>query len=117
MQHAGSQFARRYLDGRLIIFFVWFGPRQPMNSAPWSRAYLWCGKTLRVPRTHAGEDVDTATYDLKARLFGIPLFEMLGSYRQSVPIYGSGGFTSYSDAELALNLAAGWKMMDAPLSR
>jgi L-alanine-DL-glutamate epimerase-like enolase superfamily enzyme len=51
--------------------------------------------------------VDTAIYDLKARLIGIPLSRMLGSYRESVPIYGSGGFTTYSDAELRDQLA-GW---------
>jgi L-alanine-DL-glutamate epimerase-like enolase superfamily enzyme len=55
--------------------------------------------------------VDTATYDLKARLFGIPLFKLLGSYRQSVPIYGSGGFTTYSDAELRAQLG-GWVAND-----
>jgi L-alanine-DL-glutamate epimerase-like enolase superfamily enzyme len=33
--------------------------------------------------------------------------KLLGSYRNSVPIYGSGGFTSYSDAELESQLE-GW---------
>jgi L-alanine-DL-glutamate epimerase-like enolase superfamily enzyme len=44
--------------------------------------------------------VDAAIYDLKARLLQLPLFALLGSYRSSVPVYGSGGFTSYSDREL-----------------
>ena len=51
--------------------------------------------------------VDAAIHDLKARLLGLPLFKMLGSYRDSVPIYGSGGFTTYSDGELQAQLA-GW---------
>jgi len=51
--------------------------------------------------------VDAAIYDLKARLLGLPLVKLLGSYRNSVPIYGSGGFTSYSDAELESQLE-GW---------
>lgn len=51
--------------------------------------------------------VDTAIYDLKARLLGIPLFALLGSYRDSVPIYGSGGFTTYSNEELREQLG-GW---------
>ena len=42
--------------------------------------------------------VDAAIYDLKARLLHVPLFALLGSYRDSVPIYGSGGFTTYSQA-------------------
>ena len=44
--------------------------------------------------------VDCALYDLKARLLDLPLVQLLGSYRTSVPIYGSGGFTTYSDSEL-----------------
>jgi L-alanine-DL-glutamate epimerase-like enolase superfamily enzyme len=51
--------------------------------------------------------VDAALYDLKARLLDLPLAKLLGSYRGSVPIYGSGGFTSYSDDELA-NQLSGW---------
>jgi L-alanine-DL-glutamate epimerase-like enolase superfamily enzyme len=51
--------------------------------------------------------VDAAIHDLKARLLGLPLFKMLGSYRDSVPIYGSGGFTTYSDRELQAQLG-GW---------
>jgi L-alanine-DL-glutamate epimerase-like enolase superfamily enzyme len=49
--------------------------------------------------------VDAAIYDLKARLLDLPLFKMLGSYRDSVPIYGSGGFTTYTDEELETQLA------------
>jgi L-alanine-DL-glutamate epimerase-like enolase superfamily enzyme len=33
-------------------------------------------------------------------LLQLPLCKLLGSYRASVPIYGSGGFTTYSDTEL-----------------
>jgi L-alanine-DL-glutamate epimerase-like enolase superfamily enzyme len=55
--------------------------------------------------------VDAAIYDLKSRLFGIPLFKMLGSYRDRVPIYGSGGFTTYSDDELESQLG-GWVAED-----
>ncbi len=44
--------------------------------------------------------VDVALWDLKARLLGLPLIAMLGGVRTSVPVYGSGGFTSYSDAQL-----------------
>lgn len=55
--------------------------------------------------------VDTALYDLKARLLDTPLSRMLGSYRESLPIYGSGGFTTYSDAELSDQLG-GWVAND-----
>jgi L-alanine-DL-glutamate epimerase-like enolase superfamily enzyme len=50
--------------------------------------------------------VDAAIFDLKARILGLPLFLLLGSYRDAVPIYGSGGFTTYSDSELQEQLGA-----------
>jgi L-alanine-DL-glutamate epimerase-like enolase superfamily enzyme len=40
--------------------------------------------------------VDTALWDLKARLLGLPLVTLLGAVRDAIPVYGSGGFTSYS---------------------
>ncbi len=42
--------------------------------------------------------MDTALWDLKARLLDLPLFRLLGAVRTEVPVYGSGGFTSYGDA-------------------
>lgn len=44
--------------------------------------------------------VDVALWDLKARLLDIRLARLLGETRDTVPIYGSGGFTSYDDAQL-----------------
>jgi L-alanine-DL-glutamate epimerase-like enolase superfamily enzyme len=40
--------------------------------------------------------VDAALWDVKARLLGVPLVTLLGAVRDSVPVYGSGGFTSYT---------------------
>ena len=57
--------------------------------------------------------VDIALWDLKARLAERPLGRLLGARRESVPIYGSGGFTSYADAELAEQLA-GWVEQGIP---
>ena len=44
--------------------------------------------------------VDVALWDLKARLLDLPLISLLGPVRESIPVYGSGGFTSYSIEEL-----------------
>jgi L-alanine-DL-glutamate epimerase-like enolase superfamily enzyme len=44
--------------------------------------------------------VDTALWDLKGRLLGLPLVTLLGRVRESVPLYYTGGFTSYSNAQL-----------------
>jgi L-alanine-DL-glutamate epimerase-like enolase superfamily enzyme len=51
--------------------------------------------------------VDCALWDLKARLLGVPLATLLGRVRERAPVYGSGGFTSYSDEQLAEQLG-GW---------
>jgi L-alanine-DL-glutamate epimerase-like enolase superfamily enzyme len=51
--------------------------------------------------------VDVALWDLKARLFGVPLVELLGRCRQEVPLYGSGGFTNLTDEQLRRQLT-GW---------
>lgn len=51
--------------------------------------------------------VDVALWDLKARLLDVPLVSLLGSAHDGVPVYGSGGFTSYSPAQLETQLA-GW---------
>ncbi|MBY8345962.1 MULTISPECIES: enolase C-terminal domain-like protein [Streptomyces] len=51
--------------------------------------------------------VDIALWDLKARLLGLPLARLLGVCRERVPVYGSGGFTSYHDTHMAAQLN-GW---------
>jgi L-alanine-DL-glutamate epimerase-like enolase superfamily enzyme len=51
--------------------------------------------------------VDTALWDLKARLLQLPLATLLDAVRHDVPVYGSGGFTSYPDDRLAAQLG-GW---------
>jgi L-alanine-DL-glutamate epimerase-like enolase superfamily enzyme len=44
--------------------------------------------------------VDSALWDLKARLLGVSLVDLLGRVRDGIPVYGSGGFTSYSLEQL-----------------
>lgn len=51
--------------------------------------------------------VDAALWDLKARLLNLPLVKLLGAVRDQVPVYGSGGFTSYPVDRLQRQLA-GW---------
>ena len=51
--------------------------------------------------------VDTALWDLKARLLEQPLVGLFGQVRDGMPIYGSGGFTSYSNDRLQDQLG-GW---------
>jgi L-alanine-DL-glutamate epimerase-like enolase superfamily enzyme len=57
--------------------------------------------------------VDNALWDLKARLLDLPLATLLDPVRSAVPVYGSGGFTSYTDERLAEQLG-GWAAMGIP---
>jgi L-alanine-DL-glutamate epimerase-like enolase superfamily enzyme len=51
--------------------------------------------------------IDIALWDLKAKLLQLPLVKLLGAVRSGIPVYGSGGFTSYSRDELQRQLS-GW---------
>jgi L-alanine-DL-glutamate epimerase-like enolase superfamily enzyme len=44
--------------------------------------------------------VEVALWDLKAKLLNLPLAKLLGAVREKIPVYGSGGFTSYSEKQL-----------------
>src|SRR5487761_1355182 len=55
--------------------------------------------------------VDVALWDLKARLLGLPVADLLGRVRQQVPVYGSGGFTSYDEQQTRDQLT-GWVQRD-----
>jgi L-alanine-DL-glutamate epimerase-like enolase superfamily enzyme len=57
--------------------------------------------------------VDAALWDLKARMLAVPLGLLLGRVRTAVPVYGSGGFTSYDDERLGQQLA-GWTRQGIP---
>jgi L-alanine-DL-glutamate epimerase-like enolase superfamily enzyme len=41
--------------------------------------------------------IDTALWDLKGKLLGLPVCRLLGMAHAEVPIYGSGGFTTYDE--------------------
>lgn len=64
-------------------------------------------RNIRLPgvAAYAISAVDTALWDLKARLLGLSLVDLLDASHDAVPVYGSGGFTSYSDQELCDQLA------------
>ncbi len=51
--------------------------------------------------------IDNALWDLRARLMDLPLVSLLGQVRTGIPVYGSGGFTTYSDQQLSDQLG-GW---------
>ena len=57
--------------------------------------------------------IDAALWDLKARLLNLPLVKLLGAAHAGVPVYGSGGFTSYSIDSSKGSSAAGRRRVSA----
>jgi L-alanine-DL-glutamate epimerase-like enolase superfamily enzyme len=55
--------------------------------------------------------VDIALWELKSRLLGLPLADLLGRAGPGVPVYGSGGFTSYDERQTRAQLS-GWVERD-----
>ncbi|MFL5895959.1 MAG: enolase C-terminal domain-like protein [Thermoleophilaceae bacterium] len=81
---------------------------------PMSPPATW--ERMRVELRNAGQQgagamaisaVDIALWDLKAKLLGVCVADVLPRFRPSVPIYGSGGFTSYTLEQLREQLG-GW---------
>lgn len=57
--------------------------------------------------------IDIALWDLKSKLIQQPLAQLLGCMRDGAPVYGSGGFTSYSDHQLRRQFE-GWVQQGIP---
>ncbi len=57
--------------------------------------------------------VDVGLWDLKGRMTNLALVDLIGAARESIPAYGSGGFTSYSVERLCEQLG-GWASEGLP---
>jgi L-alanine-DL-glutamate epimerase-like enolase superfamily enzyme len=67
---------------------------------PWAAMRSACrNATTAGAVNYAISAVDVALWDLKARLLRLPLIDLLGAARDTVPVYGSGGFTTYDDRQ------------------
>ncbi|MEO6791863.1 MAG: enolase C-terminal domain-like protein, partial [Ornithinibacter sp.] len=76
--------------------------RNAMDVAGASQAMIRAVRNAGRPGIagYAISAVDVALWDLKARLLDIPLHHLLGAVRTEVPVYGSGGFTTYDERQL-----------------
>src|SRR4051794_7204710 len=76
---------------------------QVINGSALEHASSWQAMVLAVRNagrpglvSMAISAVDTALWDLAARLVEIPLHRLLGAVRDAVPVYGSGGGTHHT---------------------
>jgi L-alanine-DL-glutamate epimerase-like enolase superfamily enzyme len=90
------------LAGRSVIDIA------EVNAALWRKVRNLGRSGLAATAISA---LDAALWDLKAKILGVPVAALLGRCRETVPIYGSGGFTTYSDERLRSQLA-GWVEQD-----
>ncbi|ETK37121.1 enolase C-terminal domain-like protein [Microbispora sp. ATCC PTA-5024] len=81
------------------------------GADPFDIPAVWTAMVRRVRNAgrsgvagYAISAVDVALWDLKARLLGTPLVRLFGAARAEVPVYGSGGFTTYDDETTAAQL-------------
>jgi L-alanine-DL-glutamate epimerase-like enolase superfamily enzyme len=80
-----------------------------------------CWNAMRAALRNAGQAgagamalsaVDLALHDLRGRLLGAPVHQLLGAARDAVPIYASGGFCSWD-----LDRLRAWCAEQAPIGR
>jgi L-alanine-DL-glutamate epimerase-like enolase superfamily enzyme len=64
--------------------------------------------------SYAISAVETALWDLKGILLGLPVSSLLGAVRDTVPVYGSGGFTTYDEPAARTQLEGWTRGQDIP---
>jgi D-galactarolactone cycloisomerase len=76
--------------------------RDPLETdALWTELFHYLRGVGRKGLTYCGlSAVDLALWDLKGKLLDLPLYKLLGGNRTRVPVYASGGWTSYDDDQL-----------------
>ncbi|MCK7624392.1 mandelate racemase [Streptomyces sp. RS10V-4] len=94
----GAPATAQVIDGQLAGVVTGRGALDvPAANEAMSRAVRNAGRPGLV--AGALSAVDTALWDLKARLLQVPLVRLLGAAAEEVPVYGSGGFTTYDDGQ------------------
>ena len=90
------------------------------GQSPWDTNALF--SAMRQAQRNYGREgiaatalsaIDIALWDLKAKLMDRPLCAVLGQMRDGAPVYGSGGFTTYTDEQLCAQLG-GWASDEIP---
>ncbi len=85
-----------------------------VSADPFQHPALWTKMQMAVRNlgnrgiaAMAISAIDNALWDLRAKLLKVSLVQLLAAARDSIPAYGSGGFTCYDDRQLQAQLG-GW---------
>ena len=78
-----------------------------INQDPLNIEYIWTQMYRRV-RSYGRKGValcaisaiDIGLWDLKAKILKLPLYKLLGSFTDKIPVYGSGGWTNLTESKL-----------------
>lgn len=91
LQDLSGRAAKAAMDDLLAPMLIGQDPRDITRL--WERMY-W--QTVRAGRRgnllHALSAIDIALWDHQGKLAGMPLYKLLGAYREEVPCYASGGY-------------------------
>jgi L-alanine-DL-glutamate epimerase-like enolase superfamily enzyme len=101
----GPELLRRIVDTELKKLVIGRDPRDIPGI--WQTCYSHCeyiGQTGLAAWGIAA--IDIALWDLLGKQLGVPVAQLFGSNREQVPIYGSGGWLSYSMDELLAEASA-----------
>ncbi|MCL2035126.1 MAG: mandelate racemase/muconate lactonizing enzyme family protein [Oscillospiraceae bacterium] len=78
-----------------------------IGRSPFETEKIWCemcaylrGVGRKGLMFCALSAIDNALWDLKGKILGLPLYRLLGGAERMVPVYASGGWTSYDDGKL-----------------
>ena len=82
-----------------------------INQDPLDIEYLWTQMYRRV-RSYGRKGIaicaisaiDIGLWDLKAKILQLPLYKLLGSYTDKIPVYGSGGWTNLNESDLVKSM-------------
>lgn len=99
-----------YTYGNPVIFNLIKDSFLPLikECSIWQNIALWHNLKNKVRNdglpgiaSHGISAVDIALWDLKAKILQVPLCQLWGMAHEKMALYGSGGFTSYSDEQTA----------------